>query len=113
MVPLAVLLALAGGGVAAAGDKGTPKLPGAGPQNLGTYKIVSSYTYPVQPGQINYAYANCPPGTSVLGGGANNNAPGQVVLTDSYPGGSTYWIAYVRNNGTVAYNFTAWAVCGS
>jgi hypothetical protein len=111
VVLLAVLFALVGGGVATAG--GPAKAP-AGTNNLGSYKIVGSFTTTVSPGAWAYAYAYCPAGTSVLGGGERNEAPGVVLLTDSYPGGSTSWVAYVKNTSTTTYyTFVTWAVCGT
>lgn len=115
VVLLAVLFALVGGGVATAGGPaGSPAKAPVSTSSLSTYKIVGSYTTYVQPGTMTYAYAYCPPGMMVLGGGARNESQGQVVLTDSYPGGSTSWVAYMKNTSTTTiFTFVTWAVCGT
>jgi len=53
----------------------------------------------------------CPAGTEVFGGGEGNNAPGTLVLTDSWANSNTSWLVYVKNNSTSTYTFTPYAVC--
>jgi hypothetical protein len=57
------------------------------------------------------AVVTCPAATEVFGGGESNNAPGVLVLTDSWPNSNTSWLVYVKNNSTGTYQFTPYAIC--
>jgi hypothetical protein len=115
------LVAITGGGVAAAGATG----PGAGPakpaappasasaQNLGSYTRVIGSTVTLAAGGYANATASCPAGQIVLGGGESNTAPGTLVLTDSWPSSTSTWLVYVKSSATTSYSFTVYALCGT
>ena len=55
--------------------------------------------------------AGCPPGTYVVGGGANLADQGSQLVNDSYPSSATTWTANVANFGPAAVNFNVYAIC--
>lgn len=118
VVPLAVLFALVGGGVATAGGAEPPAVkkgaPAAGTtSNLGTYRIATGPTIRIPPYGFQSSTATCPAGTVPLGGGESNSAGGTMLLTDSYPTGVNSWTVYVKNTANDIQSFTSYAICGS
>jgi hypothetical protein len=115
----AFALAVAGGGVAAAGDAGTagtqskPSAPAASTQFLGSYSRVVGTTVTLAAGGFTSRTATCPAGQRVFGGGESNSAFGTMVLTDSWPASTTSWLVWVKNNGAASGTFTPYAICGS
>jgi hypothetical protein len=117
---LTVVLALAGAGVASAGNsvvapatkKGAPAAA-AVTNNLGAYRIVAGPTFRLPPFGFGSSTATCPAGLVPTGGGESNSSAGNFVLTDSYPTGVNSWTVYVKNQANEIQSFTAYAICGS
>jgi hypothetical protein len=116
----AFALAVAGGGVAAAGDAGTsgtqtkPAPPAAGTtQFLGSYSRVVGPTVTLPAGGFSSSSVSCPAGQRAFGGGESNSAFGTMVLTDSWPISTTSWLVWVKNNGGASGTYHAYVICGS
>jgi hypothetical protein len=115
----AFALAVAGGGVAAAGDAGTsgtqtkPAPPAAGTQFLGSYSRVVGPTVTLPAGGFSSSTVTCPAGQRAFGGGESNSAFGTMVLTDSWPISTTSWLVWVKNNGAASGTYHAYVICGS
>jgi hypothetical protein len=104
-------LAVAGTGVAAAGPV-KPAAPPAGTQNVGAYVRVVGPTVFLAADGYDSSTVSCPAGLLALGGGESNSAPGNLVLTDSYPSSTTSWRVYVKSSAAVSQTFAAYVVCG-
>jgi hypothetical protein len=112
----AVALAVAGSGVAVAAVSGNPAPSGkittpAKTTPLSPHGIVSGTTVTLGPDGYGSATVTCPVDTEIFGGGESNNAPGTLVLTDSFPTSNTTWRVYVKNTSASTYVFTPYAVC--
>ena len=113
----AAVLALAGGGsaIAAASPNPAPvsgKSVGHGTPALTSRVQVAGPTVTLPPGGYQSGVVACPPGTEVFGGGESNNAPGVLLLTDSWPKSNTSWLVFVKNTSTTGtYSFTPMAIC--
>ena len=80
---------------------------------------ISSVTYVTSSGSIpgdggtaaHLLTANCPSGTTVIGGGANVADEHTEIVNDSYPNGKTGWSADFYNGDTQAWSATVTAIC--
>jgi hypothetical protein len=78
------------------------------------YQIVSSGLVSAPPGSSSSgAFATCPAGTVVWGGGVGFSVePSQSLsVNTSSPNGSSGWEGWVNNTGTTAEQFMADAIC--
>ena len=78
------------------------------------YKIVSSGLVNAPPGAFDSgAFATCPAGTVVWGGGVAFSGPASLALSvnTSSPNGSGGWAARVNNTGTTTAQFGVDAIC--
>jgi|SRR5450755_2141587 hypothetical protein len=113
----AAALAVAGGGSAFAATSASPvpapsKIVGHGTTVLTPRLQVAGPAVTLGPGGYSSGIVTCPTGTEVFGGGESNNAPGTLLLTDSWPNSNTSWLVYVKNTSTTGtYTFTPYAIC--
>lgn len=91
---------------------GGPQRPVSGPMTLG-YELVQGPNVTLAPNAYTSAYASCPAGKKVLGGGGSNSSRGLVVLTDSFPAGENLWGVYMQNNSAQSLVFRAFAICAT
>ena len=83
------------------GDAGTPGVSG--------YQVVNGAIVSVPAGQFGVAFADCPAGKKVVGGGGGSEGDAPIVLMGPYMNHD--WAVAVRNDGNGAEGVAATAYC--
>jgi len=83
------------------GDAGTPGVSG--------YQVVYGAIVSVPAGQFGVAFADCPAGKKVVGGGGGSEGDAPIVLMGPYMNHD--WAVAVRNDGNGAEGVAATAYC--
>jgi hypothetical protein len=85
------------------GDAGTPGVSG--------YQVVYGAIVSVPAGQFGVAFADCPAGKKVVGGGGGSEGDAPIVLMGPYQNHD--WAVAVRNDGVGAEGVGATAYCAN
>ena len=75
-----------------------------------TLTVVST-SITVQANDTKSGTASCPAGSKAVGGGFNQPASYDLIITDSAPFGGTGWNVFAKNPTTGALPLNVWAVC--
>jgi hypothetical protein len=104
-----------GGKEGSAGKEG-PK-GASGPSGVSAYQVVEGAPVKGSGTGLNvaFAFAKCPSGTSVLGGGfhVTTGADGEIFVADNGPNGSTEWESRLTSGSTSSYTAVAFAICAT
>ncbi|MGD0684918.1 MAG: hypothetical protein ABSA03_07335 [Streptosporangiaceae bacterium] len=115
-IAAAVLLSAAAATVASPAAAAQHSLAATSAHHPPGYQIISSGLIGAVPGAFNSgAFATCPAGTVVWGGGVafSGSADASLTVSTSNPNGSGGWAARVNNTGTTTAQFEVAAICAS
>jgi hypothetical protein len=94
------------------GPKGDPGVAGAaGTPGISGYQIVHGDVVSIAPGQFGVAFADCPAGKKVLGGGGGSEGSAPITLLQPYMNHD--WAMAARNDGPIPESIAATAYCAN